>query len=80
MSQGQETRGEYSPKPQKPTSVVNLLEDDGPYTPECATTPETEKTERDEQTQRERRTSLDAVREGISNQNERPTRQLHDTQ
>ena len=70
-SQGKEASGEHSSEPLTPTSVVNLLEDDGPYTPEGATTPETEKTGQDEQTQRERRASLDDVREGSCHQRER---------
>ena len=39
VSQGQGTDGEHSPEPQMPTFVVNLLEDDGPHTPEGAMTP-----------------------------------------
>ena len=71
MSQGQEASGEHSPEALTTTPVVNLVEDDGPYTLEGATTPETEKTERDEQTQRERRASLDDAREGSRRQKER---------
>ena len=38
----QEARGEHSPEPLTPTSIVNLLEDeDGPHTLEGAVTPET---------------------------------------
>ena len=71
MSQVQETRGEHSPENLTPTSVVNLLEDDGLNTPEGAMTPETQRVEQDEQIQRGRNASLDETREASHHQRER---------
>ena len=63
-SQRQGTNGEHSPDPQAPTSVVNLLKDDGPTPWKAQRPPETEKTERDEQTQRERENALEPPPKG----------------
>ena len=44
----QEIRGEHSLEPLTLTSIVNLLEDEGPYAPEGVATPEMERIQRDE--------------------------------
>ena len=55
----QEAKGDHSPEPLTPTSIVNLLEnDDGPHTPEDAATQENKK--------KSKRTSEAAANGGFS--------------
>ena len=67
-SQKQKIKEEHSPEPLNPTSIVNILDDDGPTHRKAQLLPKWKKTERDEQTQRERRGSFDDASEEGNNQ------------